>query len=88
MKKKENIEEKKDNSEKLNKKININEEVYNFSSQKNKLFNLDYIDGDESNSILYSDIKLDYTNIRENIKRTTIMPCLPSKDINQNILKF
>ena len=88
MKKKENIEEKKDKSEKLNKKININEEVYNFSSQKNKLFNLDDINDNESNSILYSDIKLDYTNIRENIKRTTIMPCLPSKDINQNILKF
>ena len=88
MEKKEKIEKKFDKSEKLNKKIIINEEVHKFSSKKNKLFNYEDNNDKESNSILYSDIKLDYTNIGDNIKRTTIMPCLPSKDINQNILKF
>ena len=79
-------EKKNNNSEELPKKIskeNINPHV----SSKNNIKLYD-IDEENSNCILYSDIKIDNSTFKNNINRTTIMPSLPSKDINQNILKF
>lgn len=82
------MEENKNNENKNNKSEKINKKISKckISSKNNiQLFN---IDEDESNCILYQDIKIDITKFKNNIKRTTIMPSLPSNDINQNILKF
>ena len=82
MKKNKDIEKKAINSEKVYKKYQINK---GNSSKINKVFD---INDNQYNSILYSDMNLDNIEIRNNIKRTTIMHCLPSNDINQNLLKF
>ena len=86
MKDNNNNEKKNSNSEELHKKIS-KDNIYLHTSSKNnnKLFN---IDENDSNFFLYSDIKIDNTKLKNNINRTTIMPSLPSNDINQNILKF
>ena len=85
MEENENNEKKNNKSEETYKKISkIN---HPHESSKNNI-NLFKIDENESNCILYSDIKIDNNNFRNNINRATIMPSLPSKDINQNILKF
>ena len=85
MEENENNEKKNNKSEETYKKISKNNHPH--ESSKNNI-NLFKIDENESNCILYSDIKIDNNNFRNNINRATIMPSLPSKDINQNILKF
>ena len=85
MKNKEDTQKKINSDTKGNKNLLIKKVVTHFSSKNNKIF--DFQD-DEYKSILYSNINFDNFNDNNNIKRATIMPCLPSNDINQNILKF
>lgn len=85
MKKNEDIKKKIGNSDKVTKKIYLKKETDHLSSKKNKIFDFNE---KETNCILYSDINFSNINFKNDIKRTTIMPCLPSNDINQNILKF
>ena len=86
MKDNNNNEKKNSNSEELNKKFS-NGNIYPHVNSKNSS-KLLAIDEDDTNCFLYSDIKIDTTKFKNNINRTTIMPSLPSNDINQNILKF
>ena len=81
----ENNQNKIDNNEKRKKKPLIKKGGLHHSLKNNKIF--DFQDS-EYKSILYSDIKFDNVNDNKHIKRSTIMPCLPSNDIYQNILKF
>ena len=81
----ENNQNKIDNNEKRKKKPLIKKGWLHHSLKNNKIF--DFQDS-EYKSILYSDIKFDNVNDNKHIKRSTIMPCLPSNDIYQNILKF
>ena len=85
MKKKENVEKKQNNSDKLSKKMSFQNNALHFSKKNNKIFNINDL---EHNCILYSDMNIDNSDLRNDIKRTTIMPCLPTNDININILKF
>ena len=85
MKKKENVEKKQNNSDKPSKKMSFQNNALHFSKKNNKIFNINDL---EHNCILYSDMNIDNSDLRNDIKRTTIMPCLPTNDININILKF
>ena len=85
MKKIEKKQKKFDRSGKITNKLSLNGNIPHFSSKNNKLF--DYNEN-ESNCILYSNINCENSDMEDNFKRTTIMPCMSSNDINQNILKF
>ena len=85
MKTNETKKKKIDRSEKMNSKLSLNKGEPHFSSKNNKIFDLN---DNEFNCILYSNINLENSDMNNSIKRTTIMPCMPSNDINQNILKF
>ena len=84
----EKIKKKEDRSEKLKKHFYLDDNNDHFSSKNIKIFDFNE---NSYNNILYSDISdFNFSNINFNndIKRTTIMPCMQSNDINQNILKF
>ena len=85
MKTNETKKKKIDRSEKMNSKLSLNKGEPHFSSKNNKIFDLN---DNEFNCILYSNINFENSDMNNSIKRTTIMPCMPSNDINQNILKF
>ena len=84
----EKIKKKEDRSENLKKHFYLDDNNDHFSSKNIKIFDFNE---NSYNNILYSDISdFNFSNINFNndIKRTTIMPCMQSNDINQNILKF
>ena len=74
-----------DRSEKMKQKLSLDKQISDFNYKENKLFDLN---DNESNCLLYSNLNFENSDLKNYVKRTTIMPCMPSKDINQNIIKF